>query len=148
MTWRDWLIVAASVVLLVAIVALHTRPVPVRWVAAPLTEPVTLDAALSPCGADRLKLACDRWGDAGWPRCVVAHGYGVPVVVFDGPQGAHATGDRVGLHPHRCGERDAALEHELGHALHGLGHAGGVGSVMHHAQPGLRVPEWRPYDAE
>jgi len=146
MTARSWPILAPSGVLLVVILALHSRPVPVRWAGAPLTEPATLDAAHSPCPAERLALACDRWADAGWPRCTVAHGYGVAVVAYDGPHaGAAVLGGPVGVAPDRCAEWDAALEHEIGHALHGLAHAGGVGSVMHPSRPGLRMPEWRPY---
>lgn len=143
MTLRSWLIVCASAVLLVAIFALHSRPVPTRraHLIAPIEAPATLDAAMSPCSEGRIALACDRWAAAGWPGCSVAWGWGVPIVAYDGPHaGAVASDGRIGIAPHRCHVTDAALEHELGHALHDLAHAGGVGSVMHPEQPGLRMP--------
>lgn len=145
MTLRSWLIVVASAVLLVAIFALHSRPVPVRRAhrIAPIEAPATLDVAMAPCSEGRIALACDRWAAAGWPGCTVAWGWGVPVVVYDGPHAGTAASDgTVKIAPHRCHPDDAALEHEIGHALHDLGHAGGVGSVMHAEQPGLRFPEY------
>jgi len=142
-TLCSWLIVVASAVLLAAIFILHSRPVPVRRAhrTMPIERPATLDAALSPCSESRIALACDRWASAGWPGCSVTWGWGVPVVAYDGSHaGAVASDGTIGIAPHRCHVDDAALEHELGHALHDLAHAGGVGSVMHSEQPGLRFP--------
>ena len=111
------------------------------------------------CSAERVELACERWASAGWPRCEVAAGQldVVRVVDADLPAGA-AGGMAVDVGEGRsvavasCAPDRYDLEHELGHAVHGLADDGLTGSVMcSRASPldptdGMGGLAWEPAD--
>lgn len=132
-----WLWVGLPVALLMLAWVLWRahEPTPKRlgqWTVNPLGETLHADPDTAPCDADRVMLACDRWAQGGWPRCVAsAYAGTVEVVPYRGGEavGAVARG-YIGVRPGHCGVDDPTLEHEIGHLLYDLAHTSRPGSVM------------------
>ena len=140
--------VAVTVGFLVAIAWSHYRPMaPVYadYGPGPLVIRVGLDA---PCSVQRVELACERWADAGWPRCEV--GGGADVVDLVELEGADVQPAHRALTRSVLGQRSIhiaaddcdtwALEHEIGHAVHGLDDVTRSGQVMSGYVGATRIP--------
>lgn len=130
--WWAGCLVAACI--LVGVLVARARPVPAPRMG--LHEVVETGVVVhvppeAPCTVDRVRLACDRWADAGWPRCSAQPTGGrVRLVVYDGPDAGAAAEDAIGVCPACCGADDPTIEHGIGHALYDLAHVARTGAVM------------------
>ena len=157
-----WLALAGLVVTLAILGAIAYTQLTEHTARVPDAAPQVLDETSGACTADRLRLACTRATDAGWPSCYVAPGLGAvvsfglippPADAADGWKGHGATALRadgrtaiiLDVDHATCADDDLTLEHELICHLYGVGHVGLTGSLCAStaSQAGTRIPRRR-----